>query len=154
MGWWEVSGHFSDHAGKVPPLLAAFSSLRMLLKQSIQWKVTKCKIQTFDFRNTPTGAVTRWMGWKKNHIKGTNLTYTPEFSNLWGSLKSFDSCSVCLSRFCHFPPFSELFVIMATCVGVKFTKLSLVVGCSTVDPSHLFLSVLDCHQLLHLSRIL
>lgn len=91
-------------------------------------------------------------GMEKNHVKGTNLSYTPEFANLWGSFKSFDSCSSCLLRWCHFFffPFSEHFMKMASCVGVKFAKLSLVGDCSTVDPSYL----LDCHQLLHQPSVL
>lgn len=61
------------------------------------------------------------------------IAYTPEFANLWGSLKSFED-AVSL-RCCHFfPPFPKDFVKMASFVGVKFTKLSLVVDCSTVDP--------------------
>lgn len=43
----------SDHAGKAPPLLAASSSRRMLLKQSVLWKVTRSKIQKFMTSGTP-----------------------------------------------------------------------------------------------------
>lgn len=44
---------YSDHAGKAPPLLAASSSRRMLLKQSVSWKVTRSKIQKFMTSGTP-----------------------------------------------------------------------------------------------------